>query len=134
MANTKQVLLFILILTLLLASCGGSAASLTGGVWTVTSLQGVKPDVSITATFGTDGKISGFGGCNNYSAGYTVDGSSLTVSSPESTLMACSELADEVESDYFYLLEASGAYEIKGDKLTIKDSSGQEIIEYAAGS
>ena len=53
----KRVLLIGLILAVLLAACGGSATSLTGTTWTVTSLQGVgvDPTVKITAIFGTDG-------------------------------------------------------------------------------
>lgn len=132
----KRVLLIGLILAVVLAACGGSAASLTGTTWTVTSLQGVgvDPTVKITAIFGTDGMISGSGGCNNYTAAYTTSGNNLTVQSPASTMMACSEVANQQESDYFYLLEGTGTYEIKGDKLTIKDSSGQTTVEYTSGS
>ena len=48
--------------------------------------------------------------------------------------MNCSEMVDQQESDYFYLLEGTGTYEIKGDKLTIKDSNGQTTLEYTSGS
>ena len=78
--------------------------------------------------------ISGSGGCNNYTAAYTTSGNNLTVQSPASTMMACSEVVDQQESQYFYLLEGTGTYEIKGDKLTIKDSSGQTTLEYTSGS
>ena len=36
-----------------------------------------------------DGTLSGSAGCNSYSAGYEVDGNSITIGLPISTLMAC---------------------------------------------
>ena len=128
--------LLVLLLAFVLAACGGSAASLAGPTWTVSSLAGVgvDPTVPITAVFGTDGMVTGSGGCNNYGAAYTTSGNNLTVQSPAATAMACSEVVDQQESQYFYLLEGTGTYEIKGNKLTIKDSSGQTTIEYTSGS
>ncbi len=129
----KRVLL-IGVLAFLLAACGGSAASLAGPTWTVTSMPGVdvQPTVTITAVFGSDGMVTGSGGCNNYNAAYTVSGSSLTIQSPAATMMSCPEDINQQESDYFYLLEGAGAYEIKGNKLTIKDSGGQALLEYTS--
>jgi heat shock protein HslJ len=126
----------ILMLTALVAACGGSAASLSGPTWTVTSLTGVgvDPTVTMTAVFGEDGQITGSGGCNNYTATYTVDGSTITIEAPASTRMACPENVNQQESEYFYLLEGTGSYEIRGEKLTIKDSSGQTTIEYTSRS
>lgn len=133
----KKALPLVLILVIVLAACSsGGATSLAGPTWTVTSLTGVgvDPTVTITAVFGADGKITGSGGCNNYTAAYTVDGSSITIESPAAAQMACAELVNQQESEYFYLLEGNGTYEIRGDKLTLKDSSGQTTIEYTSGS
>lgn len=129
----RRVLL-IGVLAILLAACGGSTASLAGPTWTVTAMPGVdvQPTVTITALFGSDGMVSGSGGCNNYSAAYTVNGSSLTIQAPAATMMSCSEEINQQESDYFFLLEDAGAYEIKGDTLTIKDSDGQALLEYTS--
>ncbi len=129
----RRVLL-IGVLAILLAACGGSTASLSGPTWTVSSMPGVgvDPTATITALFGSDGMVSGSGGCNNYSAAYTVNGSSLTIQSPAATMMSCSEEINQQESDYFFLLEDAGAYEIKGDTLTIKDSDGQALLEYTS--
>ncbi|MCB0240920.1 MAG: META domain-containing protein, partial [Anaerolineae bacterium] len=41
---------------------------------------------------------------------------------------------NQQESEYLYLLENSSTYNIKGSTLTIKDSTGQAIIEYTSGS
>lgn len=133
----KRTLALVLILIVLISACSStSTASLTGVTWTVTSLSGVDvdPSVAMTGTFGTDGKLTGNGGCNEYSAGYTTSGKDLTISSPVSSTMACTEVVDQQESEYLYLLENSSTYEIKDSKLTIKDSTGQTIIEYTSAS
>ncbi len=130
----KRTILLCLLLAALVSACGGGATSLTGTNWTVTSLSGVQvdPTVAITGVFGTDGNLTGSGGCNTYTAGYTTSGKDLTISSPVATKMACNETTDQQESDYFYLLENSSSYEIKGSTLTIKDSTGQAILEYTS--
>lgn len=131
----KHVILGVVVLAVVLAACSGSP-SLTGVTWTVTAMPGVDidPTVPITAVFGADGQVTGSGGCNNYSAAYMTSGSNLTIDSPMSSMMSCNEGVDQQESQYFYLLEGSGAYEIKGNTLTLKDSSGQKTIEYTAGN
>jgi len=131
----KKVILIGLLFASLLAACGGSStASLVGPTWTVTSLSGATlvPDAKITAVFSGDGHMSGSGGCNTYSAGYKVSGSTLTISSPNATMMSCSMPVDQQESNYFYLLEAAGSYEIKGSDLTIKASTGETILKYTS--
>ncbi len=132
----QRVALGIMILCVMLAACGGGSTSLTGVTWTVTAMPGVgvDPTVPITAVFGTDGKITGSGGCNSYSAGYTTSGSNLSIDSPMSSMMSCNETVDQQESQYFYLLEGDGTYQISGNKLTLKNSSGQTTIEYTSGN
>lgn len=93
----KRTVLLCLVLVALLSACGGSATSLSGVTWTVTSLSGVDadPSVTMTANFGSDNRLTGNGGCNEYSAGYTVSGSTLTIDSPTSSMMSCNEMADQ---------------------------------------
>ena len=49
-------------------------------------------------------------------------------------MMACSQPVDEQESNYFYLLEAAGAYEIKGYELTNKATTYETILKYTSSS
>ncbi|MEZ4768260.1 MAG: META domain-containing protein [Caldilineales bacterium] len=129
----KRTILLCLVLAALVSACGG-ATPLTGTAWTVSALSGVSvdPTVPMTGVFGSDGQLTGSGGCNNYTAAYTTSGKDLTIESPVSTTMACTETVDQQESEYFYLLENSSTYEIKGSTLTIKDSTGQTILEYTS--
>ncbi len=66
--------------------------SLTGVTWVATMVNngreavvGLLEDTQITAVFDAEGKVGGSAGCNRYFAGYTVDGSSITIEPPAST-------------------------------------------------
>ena len=71
-----------------LAAFGGLAGAqvaaqpkLTGQTWQLATLGRIdRQRAGITAAFTTDGKLSGFSGCNSYSGTYTTSGSSITVS------------------------------------------------------
>jgi heat shock protein HslJ len=75
------------------AACGGSQATprptvppdLPGTEWTLGLQAGTAPAANArpTLTFGTDGTVSGFGGCNNYGGTYTVSGSLMTIAGLE---------------------------------------------------
>ena len=54
------------------------------------AIQSVMIGSTTTAVFGSDWKLSGTGGCNQYSAGYTTTASNgITITQPTSTMMAC---------------------------------------------
>jgi len=86
-------------------SAGGGPV-LVGPIWSLArlgtgaDLAGTVPDVR----FGDDGSMSGFTGCNRFTATYTTDGSSLDVGPIASTKMACLPPASVIESDYLNAL------------------------------
>jgi len=108
------------------------------GVWDLFSYNNGKGGIQTviigsvtTADFRTDGTLSGSGGCNQYSATYTVSGSAgITISQPITTLMACENNLMQQETQYLSLLQQAAKYEISGDQLTLFDSSGTKILIY----
>jgi heat shock protein HslJ len=91
-------------------------------------VTGIKP---VTALFGSSGKLSGSGGCNQYSAAYSVSGTSITISQPATTLMACEESVMQQESMYLAdLTKASSYSNTPNDTLTFFDASGAVILVY----
>ena len=99
-------------------------------LWTLTTLNGqpVPDETSITATFtpGEDpntGIIGGSSGCNTYNAGYTLDGSKITIETPAITMMAC-ETGMDTEQAYLQALQDSQSYQIFGDRLVLANPSG----------
>jgi len=102
--------------------------SYLNGANVMTPVTGVKP---VTAFFDTTGKVSGSGGCNQYSATYTVAGTGITITQPISTLMACEESVMQQESMYLADLTKASSYSYTpGDTLTFFDASGAVILVY----
>ncbi len=96
-----------------------------GGIETV--ITGSKTN----AVFGSDWKLSGTGGCNQYSAGYTTTASNgITITKPSSTMMACENNLMQQETQYLSLLPTATKYEISGDQLTLFNSGGTKILIY----
>ncbi|NJD58662.1 MAG: META domain-containing protein [Anaerolineae bacterium] len=99
-------------------------------LWTLLTINGepVATDINITAVF-TPGKepntgdISGSSGCNNYNAGYTLDGNNITVQPAGVTMMFC-EKGMETEQAYLDALQASESYQILGNILVLTNPSG----------
>ena len=119
---------------LVLTAGGGSTggdASLTGTAWSLVDLDG-EPAVAsdgMTVTFGEDGAIDGFGGCNQIFGDYTVDGSTITVVGPRGHPQVLRpgphgpRVAVHRHPD-----RRAVEFAIAGDELTIAASDGAELI------
>jgi heat shock protein HslJ len=87
----------------------------------------------ITAEF-VDGTVSGSASCNNYHAGYEVEGNYLSIGPAATTRMFCGEpegIMDQ-ESQYLTVLESVATYEIKADTLEMFDLDGGRLLTYQA--
>jgi heat shock protein HslJ len=89
---------------------------------------------NVTATFGTNGQMSGSAGCNQYAATWSVNGNAITISTPTSTLVFCAEppgLMDQ-ESAYLADLPMAKSWTISSDTTTLSmyDASGKIILQY----
>lgn len=105
------------------------------GSWNLFSYNNGKGAIETTSTasvttaiFSSDNKLTGFGGCNQYSATYSASGQSITISQVASTKMACDLMQQETQ--YFSLLPTAATYETSGDQLTIFNSAGTKILIY----
>jgi heat shock protein HslJ len=140
MKNTKLFLLAAALLTLtLLAACsppaqpGPSGPGLAGDPWILVTMNG-EPVVSgqdVTLQFGADGNLGGNASCNSYFAPYQVDGTSLVIGQPGSTMMLCvDEGVMQQETRYLSLLPFVRSYTFKGENLVLLAGDGQELLEY----
>jgi heat shock protein HslJ len=94
-------------------------------------IQSVMIGSTTNAVFGSNWKLSGTGGCNQYSAEYTTTASNgITITQPTSTMMACAEPVMQQETQYLSLLPTAAKYEISGDQLTLFNSGGTKILIY----
>ena len=99
--------------------------------WTLSQLDGeaVPGDPAITATFASDGTLSGSGGCNGYSATWaSTDGVSLTVTDLLATFAACSDDVDARESSYFALIQAAETWSLDGSAVIVTTNDGATLV------
>ncbi len=122
-----------------LALAGGvDKTTLEGSLWRLTSiaradgqLHAVPNSVEATATF-ADGSVSGSGGCNRYTASYTVKDGRLTIGRAASTMMSCPEPQTAVEQPFMAALATTMAYQIEGGQLSFLDAGGRKIATFKA--
>ncbi|MCI5224648.1 MAG: META domain-containing protein [Candidatus Electrothrix sp. AR4] len=112
--------------------------TLAGTSWEVTgyhngqSIASVINDAkTLTANFGTDGKMGGSAGCNSYSSPYTAEAAtnSLVLGRIISTKMACSQ--DGImrqEQQFLAALRTVAIYHIGGDTLILQTADGTVAI------
>jgi heat shock protein HslJ len=108
------------------------------GTWNLFSYNNGKGGIqsavigsTTNAVFGSDWKLSGTGGCNQYSAGYTTTASNgITITQPTSTMMMCADPIMQQETQYLSLLPTAAKFEISGDQLTLFNSGGTKILIY----
>ena len=113
-----------------LLTYGAGLSTIAGTSWTATGVNngtgGLESNAAmeaITAEFGSDGTLSGFAGCNNYNATYTLTADdAISITGISTTRMACAEPAMTVESQYLAALERAAAYELSGDTLRLRDA------------
>lgn len=113
-------------------------APLEGTAWTLSGIveneavSSMPIDQEITATF-EGGQLSGFAGCNSYSAEYTIEGERLNLGEVVSTLMACEEEErNEREQAFLAALQNVAAYRIERQSLTLLDANGNPLLQFTA--
>jgi heat shock protein HslJ len=123
---------------LLLVGAAGARenTALAGPTWELVELTGVSKGVSsVTAKFTSDGRVSGFSGCNQYGAPYATTGGSISISKPvATTLMACAPAPTALERVYLRALTSTRRYAITGSKLTLSSGLGLPLAMFAVQS
>ncbi|WP_055442188.1 META domain-containing protein [Lacinutrix himadriensis] len=77
----------------------------------------------------TTNKVSGFAGCNNFSATYSTEGNTIKFGPLMSTKMMCKRFMD-VEQNFLKTLEKVTAFSVENNVLTLKNS--KENLVFAA--
>jgi heat shock protein HslJ len=105
--------------------------ALPGSSWIVIGYNNGKQAVvstmagtDLTASFGTDGTLSGNSGCNTYSAAYQIDGNKITIGPAATTRMACEQAVMDQEQQYLAALSTAATYRIDGSKMEMHTADG----------
>ena len=150
---TKRGILFVVALIVApLIGQGSFAASgpladpapgVVGVTWALTTLQSngqaaesITEGSGLTITFGTDGRVSGSGGCNQFFGTYTADtAGKLTFSPLASTKIGCVAAINDREMRYFATLQEVSGYALDGSstlRLTFAQPGSQLVFQGAA--
>lgn len=125
--------------SIILAFSPVKSQPLTGVTWQAISYNNGREAVvsllngsEITALFDEEGNLSGSAGCNNYSAGYQVDGNNITISPAAATMMFCAEPEGVMEQETAYLaaLTTAATYSVQGDQLELRTADGALVANY----
>ena len=141
--HSVAALLALLLALGLAAACGGDddegeadVVPSSGVPWLLSSGLDVAgwEDAPPSASFTLD-TVGGFGGCNRFTAPYTVDGDGIEIGQIASTRMACPPPADAVERAYLAALERVVGWRVEEDgaELALLDDDGAELLRYRAG-
>lgn len=92
------------------------------------------PGTTVTAVFGTDSQLTGSGGCNNYSASYSLltIPNSLTIATPIGANIFCATPEGIMPQEQIYLstLPTITSYQINGNVLELQDSNGRVVLRF----
>ena len=115
---------------LLLAACTAQPVKdVANTEWMLDAIDGasVTEGAEITVSFAED-QISGSSGCNTFSGGYEIDGTTLSVSSlMPSTMMACEEDVMTLELAFLMSLQTSQSFDIQNGTLVITSADGTSL-------
>jgi heat shock protein HslJ len=105
------------------AQAQGGSTPLAGTSWRLVELNGqpVVGEQPLTLVFAADEqRVSGYGGCNQFSGPYTQNGASLRFGPLASTRRAClDEALNAQETAYFAALESTNRYSIENGQLVL---------------
>lgn len=117
-------------------AAAGASLPLEGTHWRLASLggQAVPTPAGVREIYlmldGGQRRASGFAGCNQFFAGYTLNGSTLRFERPGATLMACPALAQE--QSYLNALTTTASWRVSGERLQLLDGQGRAQAEFTA--
>lgn len=99
-----------------------------------TALNDDLMDVEVTASFASDGSVSGRSGCNRYSLTIDITESGIRVGPVAGTKMACPGVRMEIEEAYTQALTSAKDYDLEGDTLTLLDEDGTPLLRFERSS
>lgn len=98
------------------------------------AMEDVPAGNSITAELTPTGQITGFSGCNQYSAKYSLNGQNIGISVVGSTKTTCDPDLMKLETQYLGLLTRANSYDTSGDQMTLYNALGDKILIYKKGT
>jgi heat shock protein HslJ len=106
-----------------------TSAAIAGREWVLVSIGSENVTIPKPPTLRLDAaavRASGHGGCNRYSASYTLNGDSLTFGPAMATKMFCNE-GSAIEQKFFDALTTTTRFELTDSSLVLRTSRGDAL-------
>jgi heat shock protein HslJ len=108
-----------------------SVPGIEGRRWKLADVRGIAADLraaraSATARF-SNGRVEGFGGCNQFTGTYTLDGDRLTINSLATTMKACPPAVMALETAVTRSLAGAFRVEVRERMLTLTATAGHVL-------
>jgi heat shock protein HslJ len=107
---------------------------LAGSRWTLATFssgQPLEPGAPPTLELNVGNLAQGFGGCNSFSAAYSVSApSSIAFSVSGRGFVSCGPELDAQENLYLDTLNRVASFVISGNQLIMSDAAGQETLRF----
>ena len=102
------------------------------GAWLLEDMggRGVVDGVQTTMIFGSEGRVSGTGGCNRYTGSYTLENDRLTFGPLAGTKMMCPEAVMGQEDRFHKALADVERVTIDGDLLLIEITGSDSPLRF----
>jgi heat shock protein HslJ len=103
------------------------------GSWLAEDINGggVIDRLQTTLTIGTEGKVTGTGGCNRYMGTATVKGDAIAFGPMAGTRMACPPAAMDQENKFHAALETVRSWHIAQGLLFLHDGNGNVVLRFS---
>ena len=115
----------------------GSGGELQGTTWILRSYLDngsltLVPETEYADAEFDAGRVSGFGGCNRFTAVYRASARTLFISQAANQLMACADSSMTFETTYLGLLEQSRFFSARQETLTILGAGAETLLVFDA--
>jgi heat shock protein HslJ len=94
----------------------------------------VLPGVSLDATFGADGRVTGSAGCNRYFASFSVEGEALSLGPVGASRRACAKPDGVMQQEAAFLaaLGSVSTWRVRGERLELRSAGGSRALNLVA--
>ncbi len=111
-----------------------TADSIFGRTWALTFIDGIGAVEASKATFRIEenGKVTGRAPCNGYFANAEIKDSSMTISKPGATMMACEQKLMTQEQAFFDAFGKVAGFKIENGALVLTAQDGHALLTFGA--
>lgn len=112
------------------------AEALAASTWRPTSvgMERLPDNSGIYVNFSVDGKVSGFGGCNQFFGGYELSDDGLNIGSLGASRKYCMEPVMSRELGFIEALQQAQRFSINAGKLELMGEGGDLLVELVPAS